>query len=310
MMNTVNGGAHADNNVDIQEFMILPLSAPSFREALRYGVAVFHALKAVLQSKGMRTLVGDEGGFAPDLPSKEAALDTILQAIGKAGYVAGKDIYLGLDAASSELYKDGRYELASEAKSFGSEQFVDYLSRWVDQYPIISIEDGLAEDDCDGWALLTQRLGKKVQLVGDDLFVTNTAIFQRGIDRGIASSILIKPKPDRDLDDRDGGARRLFGGSFAPLRRNRRCNDRRSGRGHQRHADQDRLVVPLGPRSQIQSLAADRSGTRVCGCLRRARCIFRTYQVTGGTRVRYSPTGVPSLRDGIRFDIVERGSCQ
>ena len=145
---------------------------------------------------------------------------------------------------------DGRYELASEAKSFGSEQFVDYLSRWVDQYPIISIEDGLAEDDCDGWALLTQRLGKKVQLVGDDLFVTNTAIFQRGIDRGIASSILIKPKPDRNLDDRDGGARRLFGGSFAPLRRNRRCNDRRSGRGHQRHA----LVVPLGPRSQIQSL--------------------------------------------------------
>src|SRR5438132_548608 len=158
MMNTVNGGAHADNNVDIQEFMILPLGAPSFREALRYGVAVFHAL-AVLQSKGMRTLVGDEGGFAPDLPSKEAALDTILQAIGKAGYVAGKDIYLGLDAASSELYKDGRYELASEAKSFGSEQFVDYLSRWVDQYPIISIEDGLAEGYCDGWAVLTQRLG-------------------------------------------------------------------------------------------------------------------------------------------------------
>ena len=193
MMNILNGGAHADNNVDVQEFMILPVGAPTFREALRYGVEVFHALKAVLQSRGMNTAVGDEGGFAPNLPSNEAALDTILQAIEKAGYVVGKDIYLGLDAASSEFHKNGRYELASEGKSFSSEQFVDYLADWVDRYPIISIEDGLAEDDWDGWALLTKRLGTKVQLVGDDLFVTNTEIFRRGIDRGVANSILIKP---------------------------------------------------------------------------------------------------------------------
>jgi enolase len=173
--------------------MILPVGAPTFGEALRYGVEVFHALKAVLKSQGMNTAVGDEGGFAPNLPSNEAALGTILQAIEKAGYVVGKDIYLGLDAASSEFRRNGRYELASEGRSFSSEEFVDYLADWVDRYPIISIEDGLAEDDWDGWALLTKRLGGKVQLVGDDLFVTNTEIFQRGIERDIANSILIKP---------------------------------------------------------------------------------------------------------------------
>ena len=193
MMNIVNGGAHADNNVDMQEFMILPVGAPSFGEALRYGTEVFHALKAVLKAQGMNTAVGDEGGFAPDLPSNVAALDTILQAIEKAGFTPGKDIYLGLDAASSEFYKNGQYELASEGKRFSSEQFVDYLARWVEQYPILSIEDGLAEDDWDGWKVLTEKLGKKVQLVGDDLFVTNTEIFARGIERGIGSSILIKP---------------------------------------------------------------------------------------------------------------------
>ena len=193
MMNIINGGAHADNNVDIQEFMILPVGAPSFREALRYGVEVFHALKAVLQSKRMGTSVGDEGGFAPDLPSNEAALDTILQAIEKAGFAAGKDIWLGLDAASSEFHKDGHYVLASEGKRFSSAEFVGYLANLVDRYPILSIEDGLAEDDWDGWKLLTERLGDKVQLVGDDLFVTNTEIFRRGIDGGIGNSILIKP---------------------------------------------------------------------------------------------------------------------
>jgi enolase len=171
MMNIVNGGAHADNNVDVQEFMILPVGAPSFGEALRYGVEVFQALKGVLQSKGMSTSVGDEGGFAPNLPSNVAALDTIMLAIEKAGFRAGKEILLGLDAA----------------------QFVDYLAKWVDAYPIVSIEDGLAEDDWAGWKLLTERLGKKVQLVGDDLFVTNTEIFKRGIDESIANSILIKP---------------------------------------------------------------------------------------------------------------------
>jgi enolase len=193
MMNIVNGGAHADNNVDIQEFMILPVGAPSFREALRYGVEVFHALKAVLKAKGLSTAVGDEGGFAPDLPSNEAALETILRAIEKAGFKAGKDIWLGLDAASSEFYRDGYYELASEGKRFDSASFVDYLANLAGNYPILSIEDGLAEDDWAGWKLLSERLGARVQLVGDDLFVTNTAIFKRGIEEGIANSILIKP---------------------------------------------------------------------------------------------------------------------
>ena len=192
MMNIVNGGVHADNNVDMQEFMILPVGAPSFGEALRYGVEVFHALKAVLRAKGMSTAVGDEGGFAPDLQSNEAALETILEAIEKAGYKAGKDIYLGLDPASSEFYREGRYELAAEGKRLSSEAFVDYFSAWVEQYPILSIEDGMAEADWDGWKLLTDRLGDKVQLVGDDLFVTNTEILKQGIDRGVANSILIK----------------------------------------------------------------------------------------------------------------------
>jgi enolase len=193
MMNIINGGAHADNNVDIQEFMILPVGAPSFGEALRYGVEIFHALKGVLQAGGMATSVGDEGGFAPNLPSNVAALDTIMLAVEKAGFAAGKDILLGLDAASSEFHRGGRYELSSEGKSFTSAEFVDCLANWVDAYPIVSIEDGLAEDDWSGWKLLTERLGKRVQLVGDDLFVTNTEIFKRGIDEGIGNSILIKP---------------------------------------------------------------------------------------------------------------------
>jgi len=192
MMNIVNGGAHADNSVDLQEFMILPVGAPDFSEALRCGVEIFHALKGVLHSKKYATGVGDEGGFAPDLPSNEAALETILVAIEKAGYKAGRDVWLGLDVASSEFYKNGRYELASEGKSFSSAEFAEFLARWVDQYPILSIEDGMAEDDWQGWAILTQRLGKRVQLVGDDLFVTNTQIFQRGIKDSIANSILIK----------------------------------------------------------------------------------------------------------------------
>jgi enolase 1/2/3 len=193
MMNIINGGAHADNNVDIQEFMILPVGAPSFREALRYGVEVFHALKSVLKARGLATAVGDEGGFAPDLPSNEAALDTIMQAIEKAGFKAGKEIYLGIDAASSEFYEAGRYELASEGRSFDSFGFVDYLEKWVNAYPILSIEDGLDESDWDGWKILTERLGRRVQLVGDDLFVTNTEILRRGIEGDIANAILIKP---------------------------------------------------------------------------------------------------------------------
>jgi len=193
MMNIINGGAHADNSVDLQEFMILPVGAGSLREAVRYGTEVFHALAKVLHARGLNTAVGDEGGFAPDLPSNEAAIEVILEAIEKAGYTAGKDIYLGLDAASSEFYRDGKYVLASEGREFTAAEFTEYLADWVDRYPIISIEDGLDESDWDGWKLHTERLGDKVQLVGDDLFVTNTTIFKEGIDRHIANSILIKP---------------------------------------------------------------------------------------------------------------------
>ncbi len=192
MMNIINGGEHADNSVDLQEFMILPVGAPSFSEALRYGAEVFHTLRSVLHGKGMNTAVGDEGGFAPDLSSNEEAIEVILEAIEKAGYRAGEDIYLGLDAASSEFYQDGKYVLGSEGKSFDAHEFTDYLANWVRQYPIITIEDGLAENDWDGWAYLTEQLGDKVQLVGDDLFVTNTSIFEQGIEKHIANSILIK----------------------------------------------------------------------------------------------------------------------
>ena len=193
MMNIINGGAHADNSVDIQEFMILPIGAPSFAEALRYGAEVFHTLKKVLHAKGLNTAVGDEGGFAPNLPSNEAALTTILEAIDKAGYRAGKDIYLGLDVASTEFYENGVYDLKSERRKFSSAEFADYLGSLVAKYPIVTIEDGMSEDDWDGWAILSKKLGKKVQLVGDDLFVTNTKIFAEGIEKKIANAILIKP---------------------------------------------------------------------------------------------------------------------
>ena len=192
MMNIINGGAHAQNSVDLQEFMILPVGAGSIREAVRYGAEVFHALKSVLSGRGMATGVGDEGGFAPDLPSNEAAIEVILEAIGKAGFEVGKDIYLGLDVASSEFYEDGVYNLASEGRKFSAQEFTDYLAGWVDQYPIISIEDGMDESDWEGWKYHTEKLGSKVQLVGDDLFVTNTKILERGISEKIANSILIK----------------------------------------------------------------------------------------------------------------------
>ncbi|MGH8379150.1 MAG: phosphopyruvate hydratase [Gammaproteobacteria bacterium] len=191
-MNIINGGVHADNSVDLQEFMILPVGAPSFSEALRYGAEVFHALKKVLHARGLSTAVGDEGGFAPNLPSNEAALEVITEAIRQAGYEPGKDIYLGLDAASSEFYKNDRYHLKSEHKQYSSAEFAEYLARLVDCHPIISIEDGMAENDWDGWQLLSQRLGGRVQLVGDDIFVTNTRILNEGIRKGIANSILIK----------------------------------------------------------------------------------------------------------------------
>ena len=192
MMNIINGGAHADNSVDLQEFMVLPVGAASFSEALRYGVEVFHALKSVLSKKGMNTAVGDEGGFAPDLSSNQEAIEVILEAISLAGFNAGNDICLGLDVASSEFYQNGQYLLASENKSFDAGEFTDYLANWVDQYPIITIEDGMDESDWEGWDILTKKLGDRIQLVGDDLFVTNTRIFSRGIENNIANSILIK----------------------------------------------------------------------------------------------------------------------
>ncbi|WP_376695844.1 phosphopyruvate hydratase [Wenzhouxiangella sp. EGI_FJ10305] len=193
MMNILNGGAHADNRVDIQEFMIMPVGLPDFPSALQAGTEVFHALKGILRQRGLNTAVGDEGGFAPDLSSNEAALELLMTAIAEAGYEAGKDIYLALDVASSEFYRDGQYVLDAEGRAFDSTEFVDYLAGIVDRYPILSIEDGMSEDDWDGWAELTQSIGGKVQLVGDDLFVTNTSILQRGIDEHIGNAILIKP---------------------------------------------------------------------------------------------------------------------
>jgi enolase len=192
MMNVVNGGAHANNNLDLQELMIIPVGAPTFREALRYGAEVFHALKKIIHDKDMSIAVGDEGGFAPNVANHEAAIQMILQAIEKAGYKPGEQIALGLDCASSEFYKDGKYELGAEGLSLAAPEWADVLASWVGKYPIISIEDGMAENDWDGWKLLTERLGKQVQLVGDDLFVTNTKILKEGIDKKIANSILIK----------------------------------------------------------------------------------------------------------------------
>ena len=192
MMNIINGGAHADNNVDMQEFMVLPIGFDTFAESLRAGTEIFHALKSVLKGRGLSTSVGDEGGFAPDLRSNEEALETILEAIGKAGYTAGDDILLGLDVASSEFFDNGKYHLTGEGKRLTSEQFVDFLANWAAQYPIVTIEDGMAEHDWAGWKLLTDRIGKDVQLVGDDLFVTNPKIFREGIEKGVGNAILIK----------------------------------------------------------------------------------------------------------------------
>ncbi|MBC7601051.1 MAG: phosphopyruvate hydratase, partial [Ramlibacter sp.] len=192
MMNVVNGGAHANNNLDLQELMIIPVGAPSFREAVRYGAEVFHALKKIINDKGMSVAVGDEGGFAPNVDNHEAAIGLILEAIEKAGYRPGEQIALGLDCAASEFYKDGLYHIDAEGLKIGSQEWTEILARWVDKYPIISIEDGMGESDWDGWKTLTDRLGSRVQLVGDDLFVTNTKILKEGIEKKIANSILIK----------------------------------------------------------------------------------------------------------------------
>jgi enolase len=193
MMNIINGGAHADNSLDIQEFMIVPAGLPSYREALRCGAEIFHRLKKILRERHLATAVGDEGGFAPNLPSNEAALGVILEAVEQAGYHPGQDVWLGLDVASSEFHEHGQYHLAAEGRKFGAEQFADYLASLAERYPILTIEDGMAEADWEGWSILTRRLGRKLQLVGDDLFVTNTEILARGIAENVANAILIKP---------------------------------------------------------------------------------------------------------------------
>ncbi len=263
MMNIINGGAHADNNVDVQEFMVLPVGLPSFSEALRAGAEIFHALKSVLKGKGLNTAVGDEGGFAPNLRSNVEALDTILEAMNKAGYKVGSDILLGLDVASSEFFKDGKYDLEGEGKVYTPAQFVDLLASWAQQYPIITIEDGMAEGDWDGWKLLTDKIGNKVQLVGDDMFVTNPKIFREGIDKKIANAILIKVNQIGTLvgnarSHRDGRRRQVRRDRLASLRRNRRHHHRRHRRRHHGHPDQDRFAVPHRPRGQVQPAAAHR----------------------------------------------------
>ncbi len=219
MMNIINGGAHADNNVDMQEFMVLPIGLPSFSEALRAGTEIFHALKSVLKSRGLGTAVGDEGGFAPDLRSNEEAIETILEAIGKAGYGAGSDVWLGLDVASSEFYDaDSRkYKLVGEGKRLTAEKFTEFMADWCQRYPILSIEDGMAEGDWEGWKVLSDRLGERVQLVGDDLFVTNPVIFAEGIERGIANAILIKVNQIGTLTETLEAIRMADGANYAAV---------------------------------------------------------------------------------------------
>jgi enolase len=217
MMNIVNGGAHADNSLDIQEFMVVPAGLPSFREALRCGAEIFHVLKKILLARGLATAVGDEGGFAPNLPSNEAALGVILEAIEKAGYHPGHDVWLGLDVASSEFHRNGSYKLASEARKFSAAQFAEYLAALAERYPIITIEDGMAESDWEGWSLLTQRLGAKLQLVGDDLFVTNTEILARGIAENVANAILVKPNQIGTLTETLAAIEMATGAGYAAV---------------------------------------------------------------------------------------------
>ncbi len=267
MMNIINGGAHADNSVDIQEFMILPVGAPTFAECLRYGVEVFHALKAVLKAKGLNTAVGDEGGFAPDLGSNEEALQTIEEAVEKAGYTLGREIYLGLDVASTEFFANGKYTLESEDRTFTSAEFADYVEDLVARYPIVSVEDGMAEGDWEGWGILSGSLRDKIQLVGDDLFVTNTEILAEGIEKQDREQHPDQAKPDRHADrnpgrDRDGDEGRLLGRRLPSLRRDRGRDDRRHRGRDRRDADQDRIAVSVGSPREVQSAASNRTSAR------------------------------------------------
>ena len=272
LMNILNGGSHADSDVDIQEFMIVPIGAETFSEGLRWGVEVYHNLKSVLQAKGLSTGLGDEGGFAPNLPSNRAALDLIQEAIKNAGYTPGKDIALALDVASSEFFTDGAYQF--EGKALSATEMSAYYAELVADYPLVSIEDPLDENDWEGWKTLTDTIGDKVQLVGDDLFVTNPAILQRGIDTKTANSLLVKVNQIGSLTETldavsPGPARRLHHHHLAPLRRDRGHHHRRHLRGHQRRPDQDRCPGPLRARCQVQPAAAHRRGTRRRRTLRR-----------------------------------------
>ncbi len=264
MMNILNGGAHADNNVDFQEFMVMPVGAESFSEALRWGVEVFHTLKGVLKKRGYNTAVGDEGGFAPSVKSNVEAIEVVLEAIQQAGYKPGEEIAIALDPATSEFYKDGKYIFKKSDKSEkSSDDMVRFWAKWANDYPIVSLEDGLSEEDWDGWQHLTKELGDKIQLVGDDIFVTNIQIFAEGIEKGIANSILIKAEPDRHCErnsrrHRPGPPQRLHLGNLAPLRRNRRYLHRRPGRGDRSRSDKNRLSLKNRSHRKIQSVAADR----------------------------------------------------
>ncbi len=289
MMNIINGGAHADNPIDFQEFMILPIGAPSFREAVRYGAEVFHALKSALKKAGHNTNVGDEGGFAPNLPTAEAALDFCLKAIEAAGFKPGVDVALALDCAVTDWFKDGAYHYEGEGVTRSPAEQVDYLAKLVGAYPIVSIEDGMAEDDWEGWKLLTERIGKTCQLVGDDLFVTNTERLGEGIRRGIGNSILVKVNQIGTLTEthgrrRHGPSRRLHGGDVAPLGRDGGRDDRRPRGGDELRADQDGLAFALRPHRQVQPAHPHRGGARQPG------------KVSGAQRSEGAGVAAPSWR--------------
>ena len=274
MMNIINGGSHADNAVDVQEFMVMPLGFERFSDAIRCGCEVFHNLKSVLKSKKLSTNVGDEGGFAPDLKSNAAALDVIVEAVGKAGYELGRQVFIALDPAASEFYNADKKRYSVDGKPIDSAALVEMYAKWVEKYPICSIEDGCAEDDWDGWKLITERLGDKIQLVGDDVFVTNTKRLQRGIDEGRGQQHPHQAEPDRhpDRDDRGrraGPPQRLHQRDQPPQRRDRGLDHRRPGRGAGHRADQDRLGLADRPHGQVQPTAADRRGPRRGGPLRR-----------------------------------------
>ena len=287
-MNVLNGGVHADNPVDFQEFMIAPVGASSFAQAMQMGAEVYHELQRTLKGRGLGTAVGDEGGFAPALDSNEAPLELLVTAIGSAGYRPGEDVAICLDPAASEFFKAGRYELAGEGRSLTSAEMVDYWATLPDRYPVLSLEDGMAEQDWDGWELLTKRLGERLQLVGDDIFVTNPSILREGIDRGIAQLDPDQAQPDRHAHrdarhDRAGPRLRLPSRHLAPLRRDRGHVHRRPRRRHRRRSDQDRSARSLRARSEVQPAAADRGGARRPRPLRgsRSRCDHRRAGVRG-----------------------------